>query len=74
MSNDLLCLFTRDSCGAWGARTPAKFLISYFDVLRQYTHVLAGELPLPYNFRSFFVANQFVSSFELSLLYAIKKL
>ena len=31
-------------------------------MLRQYTHVLAGELLLRYNFHSFFVANEFVSN------------
>ena len=54
-------------------RTPDVVFL-YFDVLRQYKHVMAGDLPSRCVFPSFFVPDQFVSSFELILLYVIEKL
>ena len=40
---NLQCLFSRDNNGARG--TPALIYISYADVLCQYAHVSAVELP-----------------------------
>ena len=49
------------------------FFTSHTDVLRQYTHVLVRDLPLRDIFRSLFMANEFVSTFELNFLYATEK-
>ena len=69
----LLCLFTRDNWGAWGDRNPAVYFVSYTDVFRHYTHVSAGELQFGNSYCSIFVANEFVSSLEMHLIYVIEK-
>ena len=71
LSINQLCLFARDSYGALWDRTPAVFFISCTDVLRQF-HMFLLENCLYSSFCSFIEADEFVSSFELNLLYIIE--
>ena len=48
--------------------------VSYTDLLRQYSHILARKLPFRHSFRLFFLDNEFVSTVEFNMLYVVEKL